>query len=190
MILEENTVICPYCKQKMSYKRIHNIDIKENCALKGDILSHKIFRVVCSCGKVFNAYYPFLYKDSIKGYQISYLYNDIDDNLVLRKVDKPYLITEKILIFDCFFDDRIIEIYKEFINASKKMDDDLVFAIDKDRNYKFIILKNGIAQGVIDFNKESYDSLYNKFRKYIKDSSSVIDKKWAQNFLMEVEFDD
>lgn len=192
MKLEEAKIICPYCKKEISYLKKSVINISEDNILKSDVLNLKMFKINCTCAKSFNVYYPFLYIDKEKGFKISYEYENIEeDNLVLRMVDKPYLIIEKILIFEANFNDKIMEIYKEFLLASLGELGELLFSIDKDKNYKLILLEKGTFKRIIDFKVELYNNIYNKFYKYIiNDNQNKIDKKWAQNFLMEVKLDE
>ena len=85
-------------------------------------------------------------------------------------------------------DDRIIEVMKEFLIASGKIEnvDKLLFAKNKDGSYCFLVLgKNGVSLGTMPLEKHLYDMVYNGFYNKV-DEYLIVDQKWARKFLEEV----
>lgn len=181
--------ICPFCKKENEYNVYKSINIKDNLSLKEDVLNLNIFKFKCDCNNTYNMYYPLTYIDDDKKILISFNKEVLEyKDYSIRYVTKPYKLTEKILIIDNNLDDRIIEILKEFILASTNESYDLLFALDKDKSLKFILLDDNFkALKVIDFNKSMYDYIYEKFiSKVLNIKDILIDKQWARKFLMEV----
>lgn len=200
---------CPKCHKTYDFKVYRSINVGINKELKEDILNFKIFKFNCDCGVSTNVFYPFLYHDSLKQFMIQYskpedvskyeesflkIINDenlfMNNEYVYRIVDSPYLLIEKTLLLESIYDDRIIEIMKEFIKASLDIGelDKLLFAKNKDKEYEFIALdKNNTSLGMVPFDKQLYQMVYDGFYDKLNNRKDlIINQKWALDFLNEV----
>lgn len=199
-------ITCPDCKKVIDYKIYRSVNVCIDKELKKEILNLSIFKFECDCGVSSKAFYPFLYHDSDLKIMIQYckesnleeykkeLESIIENNSApisgyrYRIVTDPYLLIEKVLLFESEYDDRIIEVMKEFLIASGKIEnvDKLLFAKNKDGSYCFLVLgKNGVSLGTMPLEKHLYDMVYNGFYNKV-DEYLIVDQKWARKFLEEV----
>ncbi len=190
---------CPNCRKENMFRTVRSINVTKDKYLKDEVLNFDIFKYSCECGLKTKIFYPTLYHDVKKALMIQYTKNDnpkdyvdvfnkLNNNYHYRIVNDPYLLIEKILISDTKYDDKLLEIMKEFMIASTNNSeiDKLLFALDKDKKYSFVALNsNGQSIGIIPFNENLYQMIYDKFKCLVKDEY-IIDQKWARDFLMEV----
>lgn len=108
-----------------------------------------------------------------------------------RIVNKPFMLIDKILLLESKYDDKVIEVLKEFLKATNNTADvaALSFAVTKDNTYEFICINSANeAIGIIPFNDDLYQMIYDKFYSKLKDIDKYhIDKDFAEAFLNEVE---
>lgn len=199
-------VTCPKCgtKNNMDLYQSVNVSIDDN--LRVDVLNGKIFEYKCDkCGLKATMYYPFLYHDMKKKFMIQFDPNNSYDELTFKSIEqsnpmqgytyrivnKPYMLIDKILILESDYDDRVIEVLKEFLKASNNSSEirELSFALTKDNSYEFICInEKGEAIGIIPFNPDLYNMIYDKFYSKLKDYRHYhIDTDFAEAFLNEVE---
>lgn len=202
-MIEETSlkINCPSCNNLFIFKAYKTINVTKNSNIKEDVLNLNIFKFNCKCGLSSKIFYPVLYQDDLNSFIIQFLKNNnmelinkLDNiknnysNYKIRIVNDPYLLIEKILIFDSNYDDRILEIMKEFMIASTNNYeiDKLLFAIDKDKLNSFLVLnKDGNSIGTLPFNTDLYKMVYDKFCDKLN-IDYKIDQEWARKFLNEV----
>ncbi len=201
--MQEKLVKCPKCGNSNLYNIYNIIDVDKEYYLRKEVLNQSIFKYECKCGYKTQMFYPTLYKNLSKNFMVEFasksdasrFKNSLDSfgipdtNFIFRIVTRPFELTEKILVLESGYDDRIIEILKEMILASTtdKKISYLIFARDKEIEYTFLCLdENNVAKAMIPFRKDLYDSVYDMFYSKLNDNTYVIDQDWAREFLCEV----
>ncbi|MGM9971617.1 MAG: CpXC domain-containing protein [Anaeroplasmataceae bacterium] len=194
-------ITCPKCNRVIDFKAYLSVNVTKDKHLKEEVLNFNIFNFQCECELKSKAFYPVLYHDMEKKAMIQYAHGSIFDYIEqfkklrmdlgyrYRIVDDPYLLIEKILIFDTDYDDRVLEIMKEFVIASCNVEgiSKLLFAKNKDNTYSFLALdKNGCSMGTIPFEGKLYDMVFEKFFDLLDNKSFIIDQDYARKFLEEV----
>ncbi len=115
---------------------------------------------------------------------------DVFKDYACRIVKKSYELVDKILILEKF-DDRVMEVLKEFVIASSNASNvlKLAFAKTKDDSYEFLCINsNDEVIGLIPFREDLYDMIYDKFYDKLKDLNPyIVDRDFAIKFLNEVE---
>lgn len=202
----QKIVTCPKCGVKNNKDLYESINVTVDDSLRLDVLNGKIFEYRCDgCGLKATMYYPFLYHDMKKRFMIQFdPNNSYDENMfkalentnpmqgyTYRIVNKPYMLIDKILVLESPYDDRVIEVLKEFLKATNNSSQirELSFALTKDNSYEFICVNDkGEAIGIIPFNPDLYNMIYDKFYDKLKDIRLYhIDTDFAEAFLNEVE---
>lgn len=203
--IRNKIVRCPKCGRENEFLIYESVNVTHDNDLKTKVLNQSIFKYTCECGCKTHVFYPVLYHDMDKSYMVQFCSNDKRDEYIsnfkeasklasgykYRIVDKPYEITEKVLIFDAGYDDKLMEILKEMIMASKNDPniDCLLFSKSKDGEYSFICLdakNNAIA--MVPFKEELYKSVSDMFKVHTDPigDNYIIDQEWSREFLCEV----
>lgn len=205
-LADKKLITCPKCGTK-NYKDIYgSINVTNDYALRDMVLNGDIFNYHCAaCGLNTKMYYPFLYHDMKHKFMVQFdPSNDYDENEFkaitnmnpmqgyrYRIVNKPFMLIDKILLLESKYDDKVIEVLKEFLKATNNTADvaALSFAVTKDNTYEFICINSANeAIGIIPFNDDLYQMIYDKFYSKLKDIDKYhIDKDFAEAFLNEVE---
>ena len=202
----QKLITCPKCGTHNNKDIYQTITIKNDKELRDSVLTGKMFLYSCkNCGMTATMYYPFLYNDLNHKFMIQFdPSNDFDDNEFkaimnlnpmqgyrYRIVEKPYMLIDKILLMESSYDDRVIEVLKEYLKATNNTSeiDTLSFAVTKENSYEFVCInQKGEAIGIIPFNLDLYNMIYEKFYSKLKDIDKChIDKDFAEAFLNEVE---
>ncbi len=201
--IEHKLLTCPKCGTNNNFDVYKSVNITDDFLKREDVLTNKIFRYKCAnCNLVTTIYYPFLYHDKNKKFVIQFDPKNIfDDSLGIKDMDvfndytcrivkKSYELVDKILILEKF-DDRVMEVLKEFVIASSNASNvlKLAFAKTKDDSYEFLCINsNDEVIGLIPFTEDLYDMIYDKFYDKLKDLNPyIVDRDFAIKFLNEVE---
>lgn len=207
--IEEKIVRCPDCGKENKFLMHTSINLSLNPELRDIILTQKVFNYKCDCGCNTHVFYPVLIHNMDKKFMIQFCdssrideYKDnfkkINDKDPLgamkdykyRIVEKPFELTEKVLLLESKYDDRVIEVLKEMMIASSPNQEIayLIYANDKEKGNVFLCLnQNNTLIGMMPLRDELYDSVYSMFGKQaIVDDSYIINQEWAREFLCEV----
>ncbi len=201
--IEHKLLTCPKCGANNVFDIYKSINVSDDFLKREDVLTNKIFKYKCDkCNLNTTIYYPFLYHDKNSLFVIQFDPKNIfDDSLGIKDMDvfkdyrcrivkKSYELIDKILVLEKF-DDRVMEVLKEFVIASSNASNvlKLAFAKTKDDSYEFLCINsNEEVIGLIPFKKELYDMIYDKFYLKLKDLNPyVVDRDFAIKFLNEVE---
>ena len=207
--IEEKIVRCPDCGKENKFLMHTSINLSLNPELRDIILTQKVFNYKCDCGCNTHVFYPVLIHNMDKKFMIQFCdssrideYKDnfkkINDKDPLgamkdykyRIVEKPFELTEKVLLLESKYDDRVIEVLKEMMIASSPNQEIayLIYANDKEKGNVFLCLnQNNTLIGMMPLRDELYNSVYSMFGKQaIVDDSYIINQEWAREFLCEV----
>lgn len=204
--IREKKVKCPDCGKENAFPIYDSVNVTVEPSLREKVLTQEAFNYKCECGCNTHIFYPMLYhdmehkfmiqfcskeaqKDFIEGFDKS-LNNEMFKIYRFRIVEKPFEITEKILLLESKYDDRLIEILKEMLIASSpdQKISYLIYANDKEKGNVFLCLdSNNTLIGMMPFREDLYNSVYEMFSKQALDSKGyVINQEWARDFLCEV----
>lgn len=213
-IKKQASIKCPKCGKEIKYTYWDSLNTDINPIEKQELISGTLFTLKCeNCEYITNINYPILYHDMKHSTMIYYDVNSdnikattkefealFKANKSITKAIKGYnfrIVTsqnqlrEKAVIFDCGFDDRIIEIMKlcYFMQFDKQITADiesLLFApTDKENEFEFVfILKNNQIFSA-SFDRKTYDQLENDFKERIEKApkSYIINEEWAVELL-------
>lgn len=204
--IRDMIVKCPSCGKENKFPVYDSVNVSQEPDLREVILSQKAFNYKCDCGCNTHMFYPVLYHNMEKKFMIQFShdgkideyesnFNQIKDNEAsrgyrLRVVEKPFELTEKVLLMESKYDDRVVEVLKEMMLATNPDPQIayLIFARDKEKGFVFICLDgNNSLVGMMPFRDELYDSVDNMFGSQAKEVNEyVIDQEWAREFLCEV----
>ena len=207
--IEEKIVRCPDCGKENKFLMHTSINLSLNPELRDIILTQKVFNYKCDCGCNTHVFYPVLIHNMDKKFMIQFCdssrideYKDnfkkINDKDPLgamkdykyRIVEKPFELTEKVLLLESKYDDRVIEVLKEMMIASSPNQEIayLIYANDKEKGNVFLCLnQNNTLIGMMPLRDELYNSVYSMFGKQaIVDDSYIINQEWAREFFCEV----
>lgn len=213
MSLKRNVeVTCPNCLIKSDAKFWNSINVTVDEREKEKLLANDFFKFTCPiCGNIATIEYDCLYHDMNKREMIYLIGNYSRDNedLVnelealseevlpkfgekykLRIVTNNYDLMEKIKIFDCNLDDRIMEICKVYYisNLADSNPDfrlkNIYFDYDIATDNKFLIFLNDEGEALsYDINTKVYNFIKDKYLKPIEEnevnSFQAIDRQWA-----------
>lgn len=213
-----NKILCNECGGIIEYGVYDLVDVTDDDSLKERVMNDELFVVKCPhCGKAYYLTYDFIYNDRNVCLMI-YYGNDKDKQSQLihevieksksmdRKIEYAFRcvedydkLREKIHIFNCGYDDRIIELYKyEYIingyDKDLKMLDDIVFTnYDGSVENVFVLFEKDEVNGVraISFNDMEYTRLLKEYGDllYETNESYDIDLLWAQELYEKVKED-
>lgn len=207
--LQEKIVRCPDCGKENKFLMHTSINLTHNPELRDQILSQRVFNYKCDCGCNTHVFYPVLVHNMDNKFMVQFCdsshFDDYKDNFKkliekdplnamkdykFRIVDKPFELTEKVLILESKYDDRVIEVLKEMMIASSPNQEIayLIYAKDKEKGNVFLCLnQNNTLIGMMPFRDELYDSVLGMFgSEAMKDTNYVINQEWAREFLCEV----
>ncbi len=204
-------IACPDCGMAAPFTIWDSINTTLNPELKQKVLDRSLFRFVCpSCGTTHEVSYGFIYhqmedrvlilhapaEDSLRE-DIS-LFSDpkgpargfMEQGYLIRAVHSLAQLAEKIEIFDAHLDDRIIEIYKQYLlplvedNLSARPEEgiELYFGVRDDGEQGFDIFVDGKHEMTSPFAEDLYHSLEADYRDGLPDfrsDSLVIDGAYA-----------
>ncbi len=209
---EKEKVKCSKCGHENELDLYSVINVSENPELKNQILEHKLYGYKCSdCGRNVALSYMNTYIDeqnkiiifvapqsekikdrgeARKIFESMYPADELGMDYVKRIVRDVRALTDKIKVFDCGLDDRVIEIMKIFLalNAGeeKASPDMIFFDVDKDGKKMFVmVLDNGKVLAT-DFIEEMYEDFKQEFKDKIDTDISgniEIDPIWAMALL-------
>lgn len=201
--IEQKNIKCPKCGTNNLFDICKSVNASDDFFSKEDVLNGKIFKYSCkNCNLNTTICYPFMYFDKSKKFLIQFDPKNIfDENIGINEMDsfkeykcrivrKQYELIDKILVLE-MYDDRAMEVLKEFVIASSNASNvmKLAFAKTKDMTYEFLCINsNDEVLGYIPFSEELYDMIYDKFYDKLKDLNPyIVDREFAMNFLNEVE---
>ncbi len=201
---------CPSCNK--SFEKSLNTAVFSDTYDRTLILNDEFGLVKCpSCGHEFKLNYRFVYTDDHLKFMIinDPKFVDVKNRIALRSsinlLDKArkneaekYLtrmsvdltsLKEKIIIFESYLSDRVIELMKYMLLESSDIDlnhDDVIkFLYSDDGNFK--ITKTNGEVLTLPFLKEVYDSIGAKYEPYFEDDKpDLVDKAWAYEFLKKI----
>lgn len=225
MSMEDKQVIkCPKCEQDGDFTVWHTLNVQLNPEMKESVLNGNIFKYKCNhCGKSFFVQYDFLYHDMKKNFMVYFSadeesqkaikeewgkLNSDDDSDVLasmmRKMGADYKhrivsdinsLSEKIRIFDCGLDDRIVEIIKIFTIANVKeqnanIEPEGALFCSSDNGEKALgIVVDGDIKSFCSFDMNAYENMKKNWLSKIENASKgefIIDFAWAFAFIQSV----
>ena len=187
--MEKEKIKCPGCGHEIIMNLHEFVDVTTDPDYKEQIINGQFFTVKCpECGDETLAEYPIMYMDPSKkltvymapGHDDSLLEqlnslelpeSDLDDEAVFRVVEGGAELLEKLLIFECGRDDRVIELYKALVYENIKDEwshirrEDLLFFLDGEEEY-FIVWDYTNAAGeqlTVNLDEELYDKLKDEY---------------------------
>lgn len=185
MMLEEDVIVCPECGKEQTIKICPVANVTENPELREQVLSGELFRFTCvECGHTGFAGYPFVYQDDVTaGGFFLYLEPGCTDRAVGiegEKEDDTYLskifrlvpdlnvLKEKVFLFECGLDDRVMELFKVLTQTKlhgddpERVPDTLLFTkLDEVDGEKMIFLaafREGKYLGILELPFSLYES--------------------------------
>ena len=208
-------ITCPQCGQNSPFTVWDSLNIKENPELKERLLSLDLFTFRCPhCSQTANVMYSFLYHDMDNHFMIYHIAQGDPDDMAndafheaendslmkhkeykLRIVHSLDELSEKIMLFEGGFDDRIMELAKAaaMAQAQSQYPDFPITSshlVQDGSDVQLILLdKDKQQQAHIPFT-DGVDVLYAQFSTAFSDilqeaSEGVwtIDYVWAQSFI-------
>ena len=213
---------CPYCHKVNEFTKWDSVNQQLDPEAVERIMDDSIFEFKCpECKKATLIMHNMLYHDMKKRIMIQLMPNyhkapemasilssamkssvssiDIKDtnvNYITRMVSDPSVLREKIAIFDCGFDDRVIEVMK-FIGLTVFIDDekfkdivvDSIFFVprpDPDDDYmfkySFAYFSKGNIVTSLDFTADDYNECVDDYGDYILNNpakNDYYDMNWA-----------
>ena len=205
---------CPKCRADVEAEQWSAVNGEKNPQQKSKIMDGSLFTAKCSaCGKVTRIGFPMIYHDTEKNYMIWLVYEEseikhvvdyfkssktdpqkdengesVDANCRQRVVLSPDQLREKIMIFECDLDDKIIEImklhYAKQVQLTLKDGDEVaaVFFSNNNGDKKIeIFTKNGKAWSAPAL-MDIYNKIENQYggkASYAEDRVFLIDDDWA-----------
>jgi hypothetical protein len=207
-------VDCPTCGEKFNAPLWESLNADLNPAEKDLLLSGNFFVTTCpKCRTEHPFIYPMLYHDMTNSVMIHLVLNEENAEDILtqlksveaspmmgsmslagykfRFVKSHTVLREKAMIFDCGFDDRVIELLKihhrtmfSKAHPSEKLVN--IFFHKDNKSCKFIFLAKNDAIYAIDFDNAFYDEVAKTRKNVINEKSKecfYIDQEWALDLL-------
>ena len=209
---------CPHCKKNFQFTKWQSINVTLSPILEERMFDKSLFTEICpTCKKSIFINYDYLYHDMENKILIQHVTNEksldtayklfshqdelisqelsYDDDYIIRIVGNYNELVEKLDIFNCGYDDRIIEMCKIFILNSfyestpeidlKKNTIEIYFGGD-DENDIFGIFVNEELVSTSDFSQELYDELEETYIDILDREDAhelIVSEAWAVNFL-------
>lgn len=206
-------IVCPKCGKEYRMSIWHRLNTQAHPVCKNKIINDTFFRKKCPhCSADIYIYNDIVIEDIERDALFFYSHNpqlvsameysvnqhklkpQFEQFHTIRVVDSPDVLREKMRIFDCGKDDRIIELIKlSFLNELnekgmiKQTKDVLCWVED---NGDMVIDFFGQQNGQLRAEAILYDMVYDKYIKSLKsfsDKTAIVNIDWAIEFLDLVE---
>ena len=209
-------VQCPTCGHSQKYNYYGSINVTVDKELKKSVRDLSVFRVYCKhCGEKINVLHPMLYHDMDKNLQIWLLprgtteeekavenkhFREIKSHPPLpdyttRLVATPFLLVDKVKVFDAGLDDRVIELCKIFMYgdlcdenpqySNREITDAFFHQFKDGTNAIQYLCVNNDENFTLRIDDEYYSTIANAFKetfeKMPSDAFDEIDQTWAYN---------
>ncbi len=210
-VSKEMTITCPTCGKKTK-TLVHNaVDATQNPELKASVLDGTIFMFQCpGCGEVARMNQDFVYSDPNRKLMIAYActeksVSDMESGITATKeqysamgIAVSYRITrdvqslsEKVLIAEDGFDDRVVEVIKAaYANEAHEQNPDTPFTriqyisqASKTAGYDLVFTNGDEVVFSAQFSREDYDRFAafgkEQFPKTKHAHPYIVDEAWA-----------
>lgn len=209
----EEKIVCPYCQKELVIKTWSSVNVDLDPEEKEMIFSGKFFDFTCEhCQNIIHLFFSCLYHDMTHSFMIYLVGNEyeaekaiqmFEDFSVLHSKDTigyqvrvttdPDEWREKAIIFDCGYDDRIIELIKLFyrVKVEEKFENlktERVFFCPEKKQNGFVLefhYDNG-EPFTIDISDDVYQKVKVDYWNVIEqnnDNQFYVDTEWALNLL-------
>lgn len=208
------TITCFACGSKRKATLWAIVNSLENTKIKKKVVDGTIFEYKCpTCGEINFITYPMLYEDDANKFMVYYAgslleiaeaqqiidkrrsnIKSSDDNII-RIVNSPNALSEKVRLLEENIDDRVIEIMKVILldNVSKKKlaehVDEVLCSIRPDGDFDFDFL--GERPGSLLVKRDFYKYVEDKCKKFFKnqdENPTEVNIDWAIEFIEKYHF--
>lgn len=200
---------CPHCQHEQEFQIYPEINVSNEPALKNMIFNFELFKDTCeSCENIIPVSYATIYHDFDQKFivvldptrektltevneELEKQFGSLDSYLI-RLVHNPDDLKEKVQLRDAHYDDRLIEIIKQYYVASAlDQNPDLKFtAVLFNRglvNHEIVLITSDQQKLSAELNQEILNHLFTLYRKKIEEltypGANRIDGQWVGHVL-------